>query len=122
MTHPTVTTVLLLAAAAGAGHFTMAAVRHCPVFYAEWGVADDGVEYEDRYEAVEFEVYSDGAHLGSVAAVQRWLAEDRTVMPAPGDTILVEAFDLEARALPAFARNVLYSDLVICSEAPAVPD
>jgi hypothetical protein len=34
---------------------TLAAVRHYSTFYAEWGVAE-GVEYEDRYEAVEFEV------------------------------------------------------------------
>lgn len=121
MTHRTVAAVLLLTAAAGAGPFTLAAVRHYSTFYAEWGVAE-GVEYEDRYEAVEFEVYSEGVHLGSVAAVQHWFAEDREVLPAPGDTIMVEAFDLETRALPASKRNVFYSDLVPWNEPLICPE
>lgn len=73
---------LLLTFADGTGFYTLVAVRHYSTFYAEWGVAD-GMEYEDRYEAVEFEVFSDGAHLGSVAAVQHWFAGDRAVLPAP---------------------------------------
>lgn len=112
---------LILTAAEGTGFYTLVAARHYSTFYAEWGVAD-GLEYEDRYEAVEFEVYSDGAHLGSVAAVQHWFAEDREVLPTPGDTIAVEAFDLETRVLPASMRNMFYSELVPWNEPLISPE
>jgi hypothetical protein len=117
----TAAVAFLLTFADGTEFYTLVAVRHYSTFYAEWGAAD-GMEYEDRYEAVEFEVYSDGVNLGSVAAVQHWFAGDRSVLPAPGDTIAVEAFELETRALPTSMRNVFFSDLVPLNQPRANPE
>ena len=94
-----------------AGELTLKAVEYYDTVFAEWGICEDGTEFEDRFDGMKFEVYQDGTLIGTVILFQTWFKKNPRKYPAIGETITVPEFDFRVYRLPLEDYNLEYDEL-----------
>jgi len=92
--------------------YVLKVIKKYDTFYAEWLDYHDK-QTEDRYDAIECEVYCDNKKIGLIYLVQHWNQTDRKVFPLVGTTFKAEKFDLEQYYVPVQAFNVNFVDINI---------
>jgi hypothetical protein len=110
----TVSCIFLLAWAVfslPAGDLTLKAVEYFDTVFAEWGINEDGTEFEDRFDGMKFDVYRDGTLIGTVILFQAWFKKDPKRYPAIGETITVPEFNFRVYHLPLEEFNLEYDEL-----------
>jgi hypothetical protein len=106
---------LLMAAHAANEYYVLKAIEYQSNFFAIWGSTENGKEFEDRYDAMLFEIYKKSEKIGEISAYQHWFQKDRKEYPKIGETITVEEFNYKINdlAIPEGKNNIDYNRLKI---------
>lgn len=92
--------------------YTMNVIKKYDTFYAEWIDFHDK-ETEDRYDAIECEVYLNNKKIGIIFLVQSWYQEDRKEFPKVRTSFKTKIFELDQYYAPVEHNNVNFNEIQI---------